>query len=61
MTLAYTPQEENEAKEVEERIQSKTGGRTKIHLVAIDLRKESNCRVLLEKHLKFFDGALDAL
>ncbi|EIN13947.1 NAD(P)-binding protein [Punctularia strigosozonata HHB-11173 SS5] len=61
MTIAYTPQEEKEAKEVEERIRSKTGGKTKLHLIATDLRKECNCKDLIDKHLKFFSGALDAL
>jgi hypothetical protein len=61
LTLVYTPQEENEAKEVEKQIQSKTGGKTKIHSIATDLRQESNCKDIVEQHLKFYNGALDIL
>jgi NADP-dependent 3-hydroxy acid dehydrogenase YdfG len=59
MTLAFTPQEEAEAREVEQILRDRVPT-SKVQMVAVDLRTESACKKLIEQHLTHF-GTLDTL
>ncbi|KAI0734635.1 hypothetical protein C8Q72DRAFT_919472 [Fomitopsis betulina] len=60
LTITYTTKEKKEVKAAEDEIKRKTNGRVKIQSLELDLRKEEQCIVLVEKHLAF-QGQLDAL
>lgn len=60
LTITYTAKEKEEAKAAEEEIKKKTNGKVKIQSLELDLRREEQCIVLVEKHLAFH-GRLDAL
>ena len=60
VTIVYKPEEENDAAATEKYILEKTGGARKVVRAPFDLRKEENCRKLVEEHLKVF-GRLDTL
>ena len=58
--MAYKPEEDKDAKDVEQAIKQKTSGRTKVVHAPLDLRDEGNCRKLVEIHVQAH-GGLDAL
>ncbi|KZT30908.1 NAD(P)-binding protein [Neolentinus lepideus HHB14362 ss-1] len=60
LTLTYLPQEEKEVKDVEQRIQAKTRGKTKVVTIAADVRKESVCQDVIKQHMSAH-GRLDVL
>ena len=60
MTIVYKPEEESDAAATEKYILEKAGGARKVVRAPFDLRKEENCRKLVEDHLKVF-GRLDTL
>lgn len=60
LTITYTTKEKKEVKAAEDEIKRKTNGRVKIQSLELDLRKEEQCIVIVEKHLAFH-GQLDAL
>ena len=60
ITVTFTAKEREEAKAAEEEIKKRTNGKVKIQTLELDLRKEEQCIILVEKHLAFH-GRLDAL
>lgn len=61
MTIAYKPEEQEDAEEVEKLINVKTNKARKVVLAPFDLREEKNCKALVEKHLSNHGGKLDIL
>lgn len=61
VTLAYKPEENEDAVDVEDAIIKKTNGKTKIAHAPFDLRKEENCKKLVDTHLRAHGGQLDIL
>ncbi|KAI8980752.1 NAD-P-binding protein [Trametes punicea] len=60
LTLTVLPEEKQDAEEMVDLIKKKTNNSRKINVLEIDLRKEENCKRLVEKHLEFH-GSLDAI
>ncbi|TCD67095.1 hypothetical protein EIP91_000558 [Steccherinum ochraceum] len=60
VTLHCVQEEYDELQSAIEEIKRKTSARTEIHAIALDLRKEENCRKLVQEHLDKFK-TLDAL
>lgn len=60
VTLAYKPEEKEDAADTENAIKTKTGGKTRVVHAPFDLRSEENCKRLVETHVKAF-GKLDTL
>lgn len=60
VTIAYKPEEETDAMDAVEMINSKTKKSRKITTAPLDLRKEKNCKKLVDIHLKEH-GTLDSL
>jgi len=61
MTIVYKKEEQKDAEETKEYILQKTNNARTIHLVATDLRQESNCISAIESHLSQFSNRLDIL
>ncbi|EJD05476.1 NAD-binding protein [Fomitiporia mediterranea MF3/22] len=61
VTLAYKPEEKEDAAAVEKYIAAKTNGKAKIAHAPLDLRSEENCKKLVDLHLKAHNGKLDSL
>ena len=61
MTVAYLPEEEQGVKDIADLIRKKTNDSRKFQFLAADLTKEDVCRAIIQKHLDYFDGQLDAL
>ena len=61
LTLHGLEEERDDLKDLERAINRKTGGKTKMHTVISDLRKEDACQQLVQKHLDFHGGKLDSL
>jgi len=61
LTIQATQKEEDELADVAKVIQQKTGGKTKINSILLDLRKEDACKQLVQQHVDFFGGKLDTL
>ena len=60
ITIVYKPEEKADAEDTVELIKSKTKGSRKTKAFALDLRKEENCKRLIDMHLQEHDG-LDIL
>lgn len=61
VTLSYKPEEKEDAVDVEDAIIKKRNGKTKIAHAPFDLRKEENCKKLVDTHLRAHGGKLDIL
>ncbi|KII93166.1 hypothetical protein PLICRDRAFT_99595 [Plicaturopsis crispa FD-325 SS-3] len=60
LTLAHLPQEEHEARLVEDAVSKKTNGKRRVLLVSADLTDENASQPIIDKHLAFH-GHLDTL
>ena len=61
VTIAYKPEEQEDAQHVAEYILKKTDDRCNVLLEPHDLREESQCEKLIAAHLKAHSGRLDVL
>ncbi|KAI5117828.1 hypothetical protein M0805_003306 [Coniferiporia weirii] len=61
VTLAYKPEEEKDADDVEKAIHEKTGGKRTVARAPYDLRYETNCRKMVDVHMRAHNGRLDSL
>ncbi|KAJ8472968.1 hypothetical protein ONZ51_g8160 [Trametes cubensis] len=60
LTLTFLPEEKGDAQETIDLIKKKTNNARKINVVELDLRREEECKKLVENHLAFH-GSLDAI
>ncbi|KAI0332015.1 NAD-P-binding protein [Cubamyces sp. BRFM 1775] len=60
LTLTFLPEEKKDAQEMIDLIKKKTNNARKVNVVELDLRKEEECKKLVENHLAFH-GSLDAI
>lgn len=51
-TIVYTPEEEKDAQEAKQLVEQKRG---EIHLIQADLRKQTDCKEVVEKAYKNMD------
>ena len=58
--MTFLPEEKGDAQEMIDLIKKKTNNARKINVVELDLRKEEECKKLVENHLAFH-GSLDAM
>ena len=61
VTIAYKPEEEEDAQHVADYILKKTNDKCSVFLAAHDLREEAQCEKLVAAHLKAHAGKLDVL
>ena len=58
--MTFLPEEKKDAQDMIDLIKKRTNNARKINVVELDLRKEEECKKLVENHLAFH-GSLDAM
>lgn len=58
--IVYLPAEQKDAEDTRAEVEKKTNGQRKVHLIALDIKSESNCRKAVDETLSVF-GRIDIL